>query len=309
LRIGDSILRLKRDRWIAWAIAIFTIGACGAIPATAAAPAPPINDNYINSLEFNKPGHKLNGTGTLTFFRNGQDTTQATTQADIFSPSGGGPPENTQCRGTNYGKTTWYDFYPDRDGTVRLRSSGYDNVIALYTFNRATLLPDDRFRCVHTSSSPSEELDATVKAGKSYTIQIGGVVDPATGIAASGTLQFLFDFFPKPPHRLTANSTLKASATSSGIQVLGLSVSTARAAKVTVSCGHFCHKQSKKGKTTESFPKLKSTTLPAGSALTIRVTAPHSIGAFIQYNVVRGNFTKLTRCTEPGSRKPKKTCH
>lgn len=301
---------MKRHRWIAGATAILTIGACWAVPAIAADPAPPINDNYIDSLEFNKPGHGLNGTATLTFFKNGQDTTQATTQADIFNPpSSGGPPENTQCRGTNYGKTTWYDFYPDRDGTVRLRSSGYDNVIALYTFSHATLLPDNRFRCVHASSSPSEELDATVKAGRSYTIQIGGVVDQATGLAASGTLQFLFDFIPKPPHRLTADSTLKAAATTSGIQILGLSVSSARAAKVTVTCGHFCRKQAKKGKATETFPKLSSVKLPAGSSLTIRVTAPHSIGVFIQYNVVQGNFTKITRCTEPGSRKPRRSCH
>jgi hypothetical protein len=278
---------------------------CWAVPATAAGPAAPINDNYVNSLELNRPGHKLNGTDTIKDVR---DTTNATIQTDIFNPpQGGGPPENTQCRGTNYGKSIWYDFYPDRSGTVRIRTSGFDNVIALYSFSRATLLPDNRFRCVHQGNFPTEEMDASVTRGKAYTIQIGGV-SGASG-PAGGPLEFLFDFFPSAPHRLNADSTLRASATSSGVQLLGLSVSTVRSAKVTISCGRFCHRQSKKGHATETFPSLRSVKLPAGSALTIRVTAPHSIGAFIQYNIVRGNFAKITRCTEPGSRKPKTKCH
>lgn len=291
---------MKRHRWIAWAIAILVIGLCGVSAAPAAGPAPPRNDNYLDSLGLNRPGKKLNAKDTL---KDVEDTTNATAQADIFGPdhSGGGP-ENSQCRGTQFGKTVWYDFYPDRSGTVRIRTSGYDNVIALYTFRLSTLLPDNHFRCVHQGNFPTEELDATVQRGKSYTIQIGAV-------NAGGPLEFLFDFFPTPPHRLTASSTLKAGATSIGIQLLGLSVATARSAKVRVSCGRFCRSETKSGHATETFPNLNSVNMPAGSSLTIRVTAPHSIGVFIQYNVVRGNFTKITRCTEPGSRKPRRSCH
>ncbi len=298
---------MKHQGRIASALAIITMGVLWAAPATADTAPPPVNDNYVNSLELNKPGHKLNAVDTLKDVR---DTSNATVQSDIFNPpQSGGPPENTQCQGTNFGKTIWYDFYPDRSGNVRIRTSGFDNVIALYTFSTSTFLPDNRFRCIHQGSFPTEELDASVKAGKAYTIQIGGVVDPTTGIAAGGPLEFLFDFFPTPPHRLQANTTLRASPTSNGVQLLGLSVQTARATKVKVSCGRFCRSKSKTGAATETFPNLNKVNMPAGSALTIRVTAKHSIGVFIQYNIVRGNFSKITRCTEPGSRKPRKTCH
>jgi hypothetical protein len=276
------------------------LGATGVTPAPASAPTAPVNDNYISSLELNAPGKKLNRTDTLKDLR---DTTAATVQSDIFSPpSSGGPAENTTCHGVSYGNTVWYDFYPDRDGTIRIRTSGYDNVIALYRFSRSTLLPQANPQCVHQSSSPFEELDANVKQGLSYTIQIGGVG------GVGGPLQFLFDFFA-PPHRLTAQSTLKARATSTGIQLLGLSVSSSRSAQVRVSCGGACRPETMHGRATETFPDLNGVQMQAGSQLQIRVSAPEAIGAYIQYNILRGNFTKLTRCMEPGSRKPRRKCH
>jgi hypothetical protein len=118
-----------------------------------------------------------------------------------------------------------------------------------------------------------------------------------------------FDFIPTPPRRLSANATLTASPTSNGVQLLGLSVSTARAATVSVDCGGFCQSQSKSKQATETFPNLHGVRMPAGSTLTIRVTAKHSIGVLIQYHIVKGNFHKQTFCTEPGSRKPRTSCH
>jgi hypothetical protein len=279
----------------------------GIAPPLSAQPNPcanqqPCNDDYINSLSLNDPGKKLDDKDTLKDVRN---TSTATTQSDLFSPpSHGGPAEITTCDGVSYGKTIWYDFYPNRDGTVRIRTSGFDNVIALYRFrNPSNPIFIGGPQCVHQSSFPNEEFDAKVKKGSDYTIQIGGVNN--TG----GMLEFLFDFFANPPHRLTAQSTLSARATSTGVQIVGLSVSTARTAHVHVSCGRFCSPQSKTGHATENFPGLKAVSMPAGSALTIRVTAPHSIGAYIQYQILKGNFAKITRCTEPGSRKPRRTCH
>jgi hypothetical protein len=295
-------MTLRRVMAIALCAALVLLALSAAAPAVG--PSPPINDDYLLSLEINSRGQQLNSTDTLKDVRN---TAAATVQSNIFNPPHpniSGPAEVTKCHGTSYGKTVWYDFYPNANGIARIRASGFDNVITLYPFNVSTSLPDVAHkRCVHQSTSPSEELDAQVSKGRAYTFQIGGAG------TAGGPLQMLFDFFITPPHRLNPSTTLKARATSNGISLLDLAVATSRAAHVSVSCGRFCRTQSKSGKSVERFPKLKNVNMPAGSKLQIRVTAPHSIGAFIQYNVLPGNFTKIVRCTEPGSRKPRRSCH
>lgn len=276
------------------------------------ASGPPVNDDYLNSLEINQHGTTLNKFSTL---KDTPNTLLATTQSNIFNPCGqndcpGGPREQTTCKGVSYGKTVWYDFYPQSDGNVRIRTAGVNNVISLYQFNdnprsRFYLLPNKRTRqCVHQSNFPAEELDAQVLKGRSYTIQIGGVK------GAGGPLQFLFDYFVPPPGRLQADATVKASPTSTGISLLGLSVDTTQGAQVSVECGRFCRQESKiVGKEQSvSFDDLSGVSLPAGAKLIIRVTAPHNIGVYIEYDIVKGNFVKVTRCTEPGSKKPLTTC-
>jgi hypothetical protein len=288
-----------------------------AAPPAGCANAAPCNDNYLSSLELNAPGTRLNRTSTMKDVRN---TSTATVQPNIFSPCGQttcplGPTETTTCGSVSYGKTVWYDLHPDIDGTLSVRTSGFDNVITVYRYNNdprsaSYLVPDSAHRdCVHQSGFPSEQLVAPVKKGASYTVQIGGVVSAQAPTGAGGPLQILFDFFAKPPRRLSAQATLTARATSNGIQLVSLGVSTARAAKVAVDCGGFCRPISKSKHATEQFPELRGTSMPAGSALTIRVTAPHSIGVLIRYKVGRGSFNKQTFCTEPGSRKPRTKCH
>jgi hypothetical protein len=286
------------------------LGVILAAPAMSAS-GPPVNDDYLNSLEINQHGHPLNKLSTL---KDTPNTLLASTQRNIFDPCGqndcpGGPREQTACRGVHYGKTIWYDFYPQSDGNVRIRTAGFNNVISLYQFNdnprsRFYLLPNKRTRqCVHQSSFPSEELDAQVLKGRSYTIQIGGVK------GAGGPMQFLFDYFVPPPGRLQADATLKASATSTGISLLGLSVASTRGAQVSVDCGRFCRSETKIiAGSSASFADLAGVQLPAGAKLIIRVTAPHNIGVYIEYDIVKGNFVKITRCTEPGSRKPLTSC-
>lgn len=298
------------------AIAVGVVGVAIAVSADIAKSAttvscpqtntPPINDNYLCSLALNAPGTKLNSTDTLEDRRN---TTGATVQSDLFNPpASGGPPEVATCRGVNYGATIWYDFYPNANGIVQIQTSGFNNVITLYSFSPTTVMPDAAGRkCVHTSSFPSEELVASVKKGRDYTIQIGGVDGPSG--PAAGPLQFLFDYILTPPHRLTASATLKALAVGNGIEILGLTVSTARAARVEVKCGHRCRPEAMSDKSVESFPKLHGVRMPAGSKLDIFVTAKNSIGVLIQYNILPGNFTKEVRCLEPGSRKPRRSCH
>lgn len=277
--------------------------------------AQPCNDNYISSLELNTAGSRLNRTKTLGDVR---DTSTASVQNNLFNPCGAstcpsGPVENTSCNGTSYGKTLWYDFYPDTGGTVSIRTSAlFQNVITLYTFNNHQSSPSYlvpvKQKCV-VSQLGGNQLVASVKKGVAYTFQIGGADTAQAPTGGGGQIETLFDFFPTPPRRLTANATLTAKATGSGIQVVSLSVSTARAATVSVDCGGACPRQSKSKSATETFPALKGRNLPAGSTLTIRVTAKHSIGVVIQYHIVRGNFNKKTFCTEPGSRKLRTSCH
>jgi hypothetical protein len=269
--------------------------------AAADPPAPPANDAYLNSLQLNQPGSPLNRTDTL---RDVRDTTSATTQSDIFDPpSSGGSAESTTCADVTYGATIWYDFHPDADGTMSVRTSGYDNVIALYPFSRATLEPNlDKKHCEHKGDFPSEQLVLPVKKGKAYTVQIGAV----NGVG--GSMEVLFDFAVKALKRLTASATLTAAAETNGIELRGLSVETSPKAKVTVNCGTHCRPQTKRHHATETFPSLSGVRMPAGSQLHIRVTAPKTIGVFIAYHVHRGSFTKVTRCLRPGSRKPRKKC-
>src|SRR5262245_2161723 len=92
---------------IAAAVAAFVL------PSVAAA-APPPNDNYPASLPVaNQPELAVTG-----------DTTEATTQTDLFNPNrdgqplGGAGPEPLNCKGTGFGKTVWYDLAPEDDTGV-----------------------------------------------------------------------------------------------------------------------------------------------------------------------------------------------
>jgi hypothetical protein len=292
------------------AVAILAFGAVGYDPAVASAPAPPVNDNYLESLELNSAGTRLNRNDTLKDVR---DTTQASVQANLLSPCGrascpAGPPEVTSCNGTSYGNTIWYDFYPDANGLVSIRTSAlFQNVITLYEFSRTTLVPDSAHALCAVSSLGGGQLIAHVKKGQAYTFQLGGVG------TAGGPLDLLFDYFVPPPRRLSAATSLKAKTLPGGVQLLGLSVASARGARVAVTCGRYCRSETKPipkfGAGTEEFPSLNGVQMPAGSKLEVLVTAPHSIGVLVRYSIVAGNFSKQTFCTEPRSRKPRRTCH
>src|SRR3954471_16719954 len=103
--------------------------ASAALPRTGSA-APPPNDNYLAST-----------TIASSPFTNVVDTTEATTQADLFNPSkegqplGGAGPESTSCNGTPIGKTVWYDLQPQSGGGVEIKTAGYDAAVAIYESN------------------------------------------------------------------------------------------------------------------------------------------------------------------------------
>jgi hypothetical protein len=295
-----------------------------ALWAPAALAAPPVNDNYLNSLRLNEPGSRLDRANTLVDRRS---VAEATTQADIFAPPrSGGPAEPLICQGAAYGHTAWYDFHPDVTGLVRIRASGYDAVVSLFPFDRRTLVPDlTGGTCLNAAGGgATEELLTSVKADQPYTIQIGAVGDAAD-------LTFQFDFLadtdgdgvldnvddcPKLaargaakgcPPRLRADATLRAQPTTDGVVLLGLAVSAPRGARVRVQCSAGCRSQAKTARSV-GFPKLAGTRLRAGSTLSIYVTRPGQIGTYVRYRIARGNFSKATRCLNPGSRTPRATC-
>ena len=279
--------------------AVLTILACGALwPAGVGAtgPAPPINDNYLSSLNLNQPGTSLNRVNTLTDVR---DTSAATVQPDIFSPpQSGGPPEVTGCEGASEGKTIWYDFYPDANGLVRIRTSAeFGTVMAVMPYEAKSLLPViGQRKCAVNQIAHTQELFDEVKAGLPYTIQLGGVD------GAGGMLEFLFDYLVAPKH-LRAEATLTAQPLSGGVRILSLVVNAPKKAHVLVRCTRGCSSQAETARMV-GFPKLRGRVLRSGSALRIYVTASREVGTYIEYKVRRGGVLKSQLCLPPGSLKP-----
>ncbi len=288
--------RSRRPIAVAVLAAVLTVGATATMTASAAAPAapPPINDNYLESLNLNKPGSALNQTETLSDTRN---TAGATVQSNILSPHPG-PPELTGCNGVTEGKTIWYDFYPNANGLVRIRTSAsFGTVMAVMPYNPKTLVPENGERqCAVNQPTAAGELFDKVQAGKPYTIQIGGVEE------AGGTVQFLFDYLVELK-RLQAEATLAAQPLSSGVSVVSLAVAAPHKARVEVRCTRGCRPQATMARTVR-FPRLAGAVLPDGSALKIYVTAKNEIGAYIEYRIGHASFTKIQRCLKPGSKRP-----
>lgn len=304
--------------WVAAALLGLPAGASAQVPA-------PENDNYLQSAGLNAPGSRLERQATL---RATSDTTNATVQSDVFSPpQSGGPAELTTCEGASYGKTIWYDFYPDVNGVVQLRASGYDTVITAVPFNRSTGQPNfAAAQCANVSNSTTEAFFVEVRGRDAYTVQLGGV----NGIG--GPLEFLFDFLADTdgdgvldevdrcdrligteaangcPRRPRVNTTLRATPTPTGIELVALSVRAPRGSRIEVRCSSGCGRQVKRARGTVGFPTLSGRELSAGTRLDIRVTRRGSFGAFIRYRVLAGNFKKTERCMNPGSRVPRRRC-
>lgn len=300
-----------RGSWRAIALvmtaALVAIGATTAMASTTGAPAgpaaaAPINDNYLDALNLNEPptphhpGTPLNRTETL---RDERNTAAATVQSNILSPQPG-PAELTGCNGVTEGKTIWYDFFPNASGLVRIRTSAsFGTVMAVMPYDPTTLLPENEQRkCAVNQPTVAGELFANVQAGKSYTIQLGGVE------SAGGNLEFLFDYVVQLK-QLQAEATLTAQPLARGVRVVNLAVSAPKKARVEVRCTRGCRPQAKTARSL-GFSGLHGAVLPNGSALKIYVTAKNEIGAYIEYKIGHANFTKVQRCLAAGSKKPER---
>jgi hypothetical protein len=180
---------MRRRTLLAAAVAV----AWPALPAATALAVPPANDNYLASLAINEPGGSLPAQFTAAV-----DTTEATTQPDLFDPNreglpfGGGQPEPTSCPGgPAYGKTVWYDFSPPVPGGVEIVATGFDAAVAVYQWDPDTSRITRTLACQSAGPAPTEtvRIPRSLQAGGNYTIQIGGVAD------AGGPLDLQFNYF------------------------------------------------------------------------------------------------------------------
>ena len=178
------------------------IGVAIALPASAPAAAP-TNDNYLSSWVIPDPQFVPRFRPVAEVTRTvAEDTTGTTTQPDLFNPNkqglafGGGGPEPLACNHVRYGSTVWYDLHPDVPMGVQLIASGYPSAIAIYQYNARTAMLDRKSVLCQTTASTTNTFPVLgdLKAGKAYTVQVGGLQNGATFFA--GPLQVTFNLFP-----------------------------------------------------------------------------------------------------------------
>ncbi len=299
--------------------AAVTAAALAGTPALAAA-APPANDNYLSSLPVDK-----------TEFTATADTTEATTQPDVFNPSrdgqplGGGAPEPLDCKGTSFGKTVWYDLAPQVDGGVQIRATGFQTVVAVYEWNardsKITRLVD----C--SANAGADDLLIDVEGKKNYTIQVGG----AGG--AGGLMNLKVDFFPDTdsdsvldaldkcpkvpgierfggcPPELRVVPSIGFDGNGAGITIKRLIVDKVpKGAKVVARCTPGCGSQTIKAKRLGrvSLTRFVGRSAPAGAKVSIRVTLGRTgkgryvfgaTGSYFEWPVRAGGLgPRRTRC-------------
>jgi hypothetical protein len=178
------------------------LGVAITVPASASAAAP-TNDNYLSSWVIPEPQFVPRFRPVPEVTRTiVEDTTGATTQPDLFNPNkqglafGGGGAEPLACNHVSYGSTVWYDLHPDVPMGVQLIASGYPTAIAIYQYNARTAMLDRKSVLCQTTGANTNTFPVLgdLKAGKSYTVQVGGLQNGASFFA--GPLQVTFNLFP-----------------------------------------------------------------------------------------------------------------
>jgi hypothetical protein len=223
---------------------IAALAALLAVPGSALA-QDPANDHYLgpflmNDGSFDNPA-PFPERPTIPGFT--VDTTNATTQADLFNPPGsGGPVEPTQCGPSPYGKTHWSVFWAHRYGRMEVSTGGaFDAVIAVIPFNDPSTDPTPRpdlGLCVDRLSGFTEDFGNSppiIVRGGWYAVQVGGYQDPATGAVGAGPVETKFEFFP--PARISGDAILRGGGASGGIRVSELEVTAARGSRIRACAG------------------------------------------------------------------------
>jgi hypothetical protein len=183
-------------------VVVVLIGVAITLPPFAFAAAP-TNDNYLSSWVIPDPQFVPRFRTVPEVTRTvAQDTTGATTQSDLFNPNkqglafGGGGAEPLACNHIRYGSTVWYDLHPDVPMGVQLIASGYPSAIAIYQYNARTAMLQRKSVLCQTTGADTNTFPVLgdLKAGKAYTVQVGGLQN-GPGFFA-GPLQVTFNLFP-----------------------------------------------------------------------------------------------------------------
>ena len=297
--------------------------------ASSAVAAPPPNDPYLASSPIDR-----------TEFATTVDTTEATTQPDLFNPSrdglplGGGTSENTACKGSVFGKTVWYDLPPKFSGGVELTATAaFPVAVAVYEWNDASQIT----RMVDCTTAPGP-LRLVLGGKRNYTVQVGGVG------AAGGPIAFKADvFFDKDddgsldeldkcpevagierfggcPPELKVTPALSWVPASNGVEISRLAVDRVpKGAKLVAKCkgcGSQTVRAKKQGRVV--FNKLVGKTVRAGSNIELRVTLAKTgrgtyefgaTGSYFKWPVkASGLGPRQTRCIAVGTASKLETC-
>ena len=254
-----------------------------AAPALAQA-APPPNDNYLASLPIDQAE-----------FSAVVDTTDATTQLDLWNPNRDGQPlggyvaETTNCNGTNFGKTVWYDLAPQAGGYVQVKTTAaFPTIVSIYEWGS-----DSRIKkLVACGPGALDGVTADVVAKHNYTVQIGGADSAGGAITMSaeyfpdtdgdGELDPLDDCPTVPgihaaggcPPRLPVVPALRWDPAAGGIRLTSLTVDgVPKGAKLEAKCaGCGTQKATAKKQGRVTISGLAGKTVRAGSKITLTVT-------------------------------------
>lgn len=323
------------------ALSVFAALQVGA--SASALAAPPANDHYLASTVVRdaKGGFPREWTGTA-------DTTEATTQSDLFEPNregqplGGGAPEPLACGGATLGKTAWWDLTPPLTGAFELRADGFDTALAVYEFDPRSSKILRQVACAATPGAPEKlVLAETLKAGRSYTVQVGGIVG-ADGSVPAGVVTLGYSYFPdrdddgildvlpdRCPDLAGVDSyggcppTLKPTVSysyrngSGGVTLDRLRVADVPAgAKVRVRLGGYSATKTSSGGAI-TFGGAVGKRLRNGGTLEVRATldrgdgvyAHGAIGADVRFKVSGGRIGgRTSKCLVPGEKTPRKSC-
>jgi hypothetical protein len=329
--VGARLSRLARG-----SVAILAVS-CVFAPSVLA--APPANDNYLSSLQM------MEGEQVMRQFNEVVNTAEATVQPDLFNPNrdglplGGGGPESTACGGASFGHTVWYDFLPEISGGAEIMATGYDTAVAVYEYDVQTSRITRQIACENRGAGEDLILPS-VRAGRAYTVQVGGVG------AAAGALDFSFLFFgdrdedgvldEEPdecldlpgvnaaggcPPQLNAAVSLSWNLTTAGLEFTTALVRGApRGSRVEVRCRRCGLRRAvarSRGGVVR-LGKLSGRSAPPGAVLEVFVTQDPrgsgrfrygAIGTYVRYVFSADGIRKrTTRCLPPGSKKPARRC-
>lgn len=307
------------------------------LPARATA-SPPANDAFLLATPVSGLGSASGGPAHFT-----QDTTDATTQPDLFNPpSAGGPPETLTCRGIRLGRTIWYDVRAEQPGTLDIQTSGFDSVISAYDFDPILMRIRRTLGCVNDPGL-SENALLALEPDRSYRVQIGGV-DTGAG-AAGGMLQTSFEFFPdrdrdgifdeldkcgsvpgvarfagclpelRPRVRVTW-STFRPSVRIDLLRVSRVPRGTRIRARCAVGCAVSEQQTYRRGRSV-TLKRFTGRSLQPRATFLVTVRKPATgtgmyrfgaIGYHGSFRVRRGGIVRTERCLMPGASRPRRRC-